>query len=499
MSINSQTMLMKGKLLFIVLSIFCFGANANKQSTIDTTKLETLYLEGVSYLYSDPDSSQHIGEALLSKAKEIKNYRHQGNAYNLIALSYHIIGDLNNALSYHSKALEARKKIDDIKGISGSLNNIGNIYSQKGNYLLALEYYLSCLNYAEDMNDEALISRTLSNIGLIYDYQGNREEAVSYYTRSLKLGEKLNDHTITAASLVNIGTIYQKQEDMHLALRYYEMAISNFIDGLNDKMLGGVYNNMGVVYEALSYNDSAFLYYQKSFDLRNQMGDISGMAGSLFNLADFYESNKEQAKSLSIAENALSLAEESESASLIRDISFFLYKKYKEKGQLNQSLRMYEQFVFMRDSLAKEENQRELLKQQYKFEYEKRIIDDSLKREEANRLAEIEFQKLEEELNRRDSLQYSGILILFILLFGFILGSSRFNLNTRITEVMIFLSFLLFFEFLLVLLDPFIDEVSDGAPGMKLMLNATIALIIFPLHRLFERFSKSKVLSNRLD
>lgn len=458
-----------------------------------------MYLEGVSQLYSSPDTAQAIGETILNEARKIQNYKHEGNAYNLIALAYHIMGDLNNALDFHSKALDARKKIEDTKGISGSLNNIGNIYSQKGNYLLALEYYLGCLKYAEEMEDETLISRTLNNIGLIYDYQGNRDEAVAYYTRSLKLGEKLNDNTITAASLVNIGTIYQKQEDMHLALRYYEMATSNFIDGLNDKMLGGVYNNMGVVYEALNYRDSAYLYYQKSYNLRNQMGDVSGMAGSLFNLADFYESTQDYQRVMPSAERALSLAIESESASLIRDISFFLYKKHKEKGNLKTSLNMYEQYVFMRDSLAKEENQRELLKQQYKFEYEKRILDDSLKREEAKRLEDIDFQKIEEELARRDSLHYSGILILFILLFGFILGSSRFNINTRITEVMIFLSFLLFFEFLLVLLDPYIDSFSDGAPGIKLMLNATIAVIIFPLHRIFERFSKSKMLSNRLD
>jgi tetratricopeptide (TPR) repeat protein len=486
------------RFLFLV-SVLFLGANTLSASELDTTEFESKYMQGISQLYSSPETALKIGRTLLVDAKRIKDNKYEGNAYNLIALSYYVLGDLNNSLDYHAKALEIRKKIDDKKGISGSLNNIGNIYSQKGNYLLALDYYLGCLKHAEEIKDEILISRTLNNIGLIYDYQENSDEAVAYYTRSLKIGEKLNEKTIIVASLVNIGSIYQKQEDMHLALRYYEMAINNFQDGLNDKMLGGVYNNIGSVYEALNYKDSAFFYYEKSYNLRSQMGDISGMAASLFNFATYYESVNKQSNTIPTAEKALALALESESASLIRDISFLLYNKYKETGRMNSSFKMFEQYIFMRDSLAKEENQRELMKQQYKFEYEKRILDDSLKRAEDKRLEEVAFKKLEEEHLRRDSLQYSGILILFILMFGFTLGSSRFNMNTRITEVLIFLSFLLFFEFLLVLLDPFIDELSDGAPGVKLMLNATIAVIIFPLHRIFERFSKRKVLSNRRD
>jgi len=58
---------------------------------------------------------------------------------------------------------------------------------------------------------------------------------------------------------------------------------------------------------------------------------------------------------------------------------------------------------------------------------------------------------------------------------------------------MIFFSFLLFFEFMLVLLDPFIEDYSGGAPAFKLMFNAVLAAGIFPLHAFFESMIKRRL------
>jgi len=61
------------------------------------------------------------------------------------------------------------------------------------------------------------------------------------------------------------------------------------------------------------------------------------------------------------------------------------------------------------------------------------------------------------------------------------------------TEGLIFFAFLIFFEFLLVLADPYIEGWSSGAPGIKLLFNAGIAALIFPLHSLFETKLKRKL------
>jgi len=53
-------------------------------------------------------------------------------------------------------------------------------------------------------------------------------------------------------------------------------------------------------------------------------------------------------------------------------------------------------------------------------------------------------------------------------------------------EGIIFFSFLILFEFLLVLADPYIEVWSGGAPGIKLLFNAGVAALIFPAHAFFE-------------
>ena len=70
----------------------------------------------------------------------------------------------------------------------------------------------------------------------------------------------------------------------------------------------------------------------------------------------------------------------------------------------------------------------------------------------------------------------------------------RLSIPIRLAEGLIFFTFLLFFEFTLVLLDPFIEMYSSGAPAMKLLFNAVLAALIFPLHSFFEGRIKGRLL-----
>jgi len=51
----------------------------------------------------------------------------------------------------------------------------------------------------------------------------------------------------------------------------------------------------------------------------------------------------------------------------------------------------------------------------------------------------------------------------------------------------------LFFEFTLVLLDPYIETYSSGEPAWKLLFNAVLAAMIFPLHSFFEATIKRRL------
>ena len=149
---------------------------------------------------------------------------------------------------------------------------------------------------------------------------------------------------------------------------------------------------------------------------------------------------------------------------------------------------MYELQVAYRDSMKNEETQKAAVRQQTHYDFEKAmLIKEQKKKEEARLLAE--------ETQRRDNLQYSFILIAILLVFGAVMGLGFVKVSPRVAEGIIFFAFLILFEFLLVLSDPYVDNWTGGAPGWKLLINAVLAGLIFPLHAFFETALKKRLVS----
>ena len=147
---------------------------------------------------------------------------------------------------------------------------------------------------------------------------------------------------------------------------------------------------------------------------------------------------------------------------------------------------MYELYIQMRDSIKNEETQKATIRQQTKYEFEKAQLIKEQEEKEATRIEA-------EETGRRDNLQYSVILIGLLVLFGGVLSLGFIKVSPRMAEGIIFFSFLILFEFLLVLADPYIDRWSGGAPGIKLLFNAGVAALIFPMHSFFESKMKKRI------
>jgi hypothetical protein len=101
--------------------------------------------------------------------------------------------------------------------------------------------------------------------------------------------------------------------------------------------------------------------------------------------------------------------------------------------------------------------------------------------------------KAEAELARRNNLQYSLIFMGILIVFGIIATLGFVRVSPRLAEGAIFFAFLILFEFLLIFTEPYINRITDGIPIYTLLANATIALIIFPLHSVCEEYLKKKI------
>ena len=394
---------------------------------------------------------------------------------NNIGLIHMNQGDIFNALEYHHKSLKIQEEIGDKEGISISLNNIGVICVNQGDIPKALECYHKSLKIYEEMDYKRGIAISLNNIGAIYDDQGDISKALEFHHKSLKIREEIGDKKGIAISLNNIGYIYRHQGVVSSDTLPVGQVGSAKVKPLN----------------------KALEYYKRSLKIREEIGWKEGIASSLKNIGSIELEQGRLTSALNYGMRGLEVAREIGSPELMSVNSLLLSKVARKQGNLTmnpglrqvyykEALEMYELHIQMRDSIKNEETQKATIRQQTKYEFEKAML---VKEQEENEKRRV----LNEKLKRRDNLQYSVVLICLLVIGVVVAMLGRLSLPERVAEGLIFFAFLLFFEFLLVLADPYIENWSGGAPGFKLLFNAGIAALIFPMHSLFETKLKGRL------
>ena len=442
------------------------------------------------------------GLTLLNEAEIIAIKQNIAPTLNNIGLIYKIQGDILNSLKFYLKSLKVYEQIGNKNGIATCLNNIGLIYKDQGDIARSLEFYDKGLKILEEIGDKKGIATYLSNIGVIYSEQEDTPNALEFFYKSLKIQEEIGYKKGVANSLNNIASIYYHQGKIANALEYHDKSLktreeiqdkSGIANSLNN--IAYIYKNQGDPSVTSSKQESlnagfkkALEFSNKSLKIREEIGDKSGIASSLNNIGEFYLEQGRLDDALENGTKGLLLARTIGSPRLISHSAGLLSKVAKAKGNHQKALEMYELHIQMRDSIKNEETQKATIRQQTKYEFEKTMLVKEQKEKEEARV-------LSEEISRRDNLQYSVVLICLLVIGVIVAMLGRLALPVRMAEGIIFFSFLILFEFLLVLADPYIDNWSGGAPGFKLLFNAGIAAFIFPLHSFFERKLKGKLVT----
>jgi len=522
-------------------------SNRLKEDIHDTDRVKTLNVISWSFKFTNPDTSIVISEKALTIANNVSWEKGKAISIRNIGVFYHIKGDYQSALNYYLRALSINKEINYLSGIASSLGSIGSVHFQQANYQKALEYYQKSIDIEEELGDTNGICIVLGNIGSVYKNQANYPEALAYYFKALALAEKIGDGTNIGIWLGNIGSIYSVQKEYSKALDYYlrafEMAqslgdisrsalwlgniglvyfdkqehrkaLKYYFDALEiHQQLGGIrgyaliYSNIANCYGEIarrSNSDStayfwteAFNFYIKAQEISKKMNDQQALAYTINNIGMLYFMNQKYEKALEYMHKALALSDslgilrlteqmEMKLSNLYDTLSQNSSSKVDRKRNIELAFVHYKRHIILRDSIHNDENTKAQTRTEMKYEYEKAQLINEQEEKEAARI-------MAEETSRRDNLQYTVILIAILTLFGGVLALGFINVSERMAEGIIFFSFLILFEFLLVLADPYIDRWSGEAPGIKLLFNAGIAALIFPAHAFFESKLKGRL------
>ncbi len=368
-------------------------------------------------------------------------------AYELSTLK----NDAKGALAIYEDIFKIQTRLNDLTGLSATTNNLANIYKKQGDTEKAIEYHLKSLTIKERNNDKLGVGISYNNLGSIYKDQGDLASAVNCFSKALKLFESQKDNRQVANALINLGRVYQNQGDVNKALENYKKAKLLFEMIGERQSVASTLHFIGLAYEDKGESEKAFKNYYEAKREYEKIGDLIGIGNShiyiaesyrrlrrqdsaiillnkacdIFkkgenkytltqaysNLADIYFERNELLKAENYAKEALQIAKNFGYPSLIRGPSYVLYRVYKKQSKIGPSLEMYEQFIKMRDSLDRIENKKGILKQQFKSEYDKKIVADSIA--QAN-IRLIEQNKHDHEIARQRLFTYGGV-------FGFVL------------------------------------------------------------------------------
>ena len=421
----------------------------------DTTKIKALNTLAKKFITSKPDTALVLAQQALELSQAADWQQGLISSWHNIGYVHYVQSNYPAALKSWTKTLELREQEGDRKGMAASYNNIGIIYMNQSSYPQALEYYFKSLKIYKQLGDKQDMAYSYNNIGIIYRHQSSYPQALEYYFKALKMFEHLGDKKGMAASYTNIGSLYTA---------LYEQ-------GDNLERVGSwAAENPGQLLDT-------GLYYQfKAIELEKELSDEWTMTHTLSGIGSIYIQKKDYDAAIKHYQQAALLADSIGALKQGSEAHSGLAECYEQLGNYKLSLEHSKQYTTLKDTVFNEEKSKEIGRLEARHEMEMAEIKRKQEEEEQARI-------LEQQTQRRHLLQYSGIFIFIIGIFAILLFSGiALNIPVRVAKSGVFFTFLLVFEFVLVLIDPYIEQWVGGEPAYMLMVNVALAGLFLPLH-----------------
>jgi tetratricopeptide (TPR) repeat protein len=407
-----------------------------------------------------PDSASAYFNKAITIQKSLKENESLLSTYNDLIYVYQVNSDIANAIATWKKYIITAKELKDPSSIAIAYFNLGALFFDKGNIPLALDNYYNALKIREEIKDNNGVATLYNVLGILYKSQNDLKKAYDFHDKALKKYQNLNDKQGIAYTLNNIGNIYDEFGEKDCkgnhkdclykgqlkALDFYKKSVV-LLEEINDtKGIAYALNNIGSIYSQIGDPDCkpngskncilngqklALPYLLKGLKLKEELGDKQGTAYSLNNIGEVYSKMGNNSLAAQYLNKSLELAKELGFPENIRNSSELLYLLYKKQNNYFEALQMHELFISMRDSLNNLSTQKESVKKEFQYQYEKKAAADSIKNEHEQSIKNAQIDAQKAKLKQEQTLRYTlyGGLFLMILFAGFIFN--RFKVTQK--------------------------------------------------------------------
>ena len=439
---------MKSKIYLILTFLFTQVSFAQKDSLFavwnDSTVPDSSRIDALEeaiwsyYLFSEPDSALYFTNQIIEFSESKNQIKEIGVGHNLKGNCYFIQSEWGQAIDHYNQAIDYFKKSGDPLMMASPYNNLGACYKQLGDLHNAILSFRKSLRLNELKKDMKGVAGAHSNLGTVHLLQEEFDEALECFAFSMKIRDSIQDLRGLAESYSNIGVIYSRTNKLDSASSYFHKSLS--IDSAANNIHGMIseYLNLSDIYKQKGFKEKEQQMLAKALSLSLDVGDKKGVCNVYAKYTDIEMENRNYPKAKIYAEKCLRLSQEMGFMEGVKSASSDLYVILKNLGYYRESLKMHELYVEIKDSLNNESFSKDLIQQQFKYEYEKKTAADSLVQAEQLKMNNLKVEAAE-AISAKKGLELEGkrkqqiflyLILILVALFGAFMYN-RFKLTRR--------------------------------------------------------------------
>jgi diguanylate cyclase (GGDEF)-like protein len=432
---------MDSRLAISALFVSWLGSLATPVQALECSELTEAAAEVRALRDRDPAAGVEQGRALLADDEPSNCPGGRMMVHAAVASNLGILGRHDAAVEAVESALALAENVDDPEIQASVQRTAGVVFWQTGAHDRALGHYLAALEASRLVGDVEGAARAAGNIGNLHNSMGNWEEARTFHRQALEGFEAVGFQEGIAGTLVNLGALSVRIADAHEQagktaeareeqvrnLDYNRRALALFEALDNPRGIAYAADNIARALIDLGRVEEALGPYERSLELRRQVGDTGGVINSLLTGSQAMLALDRPQRALELLDEAESLMTQDDQA-LLAEIVAQRVVAHESRGDFEAAFSAQQRLMSLNDAQAAEDLATRVQQLQQRFGAEQ--LEQELALERAR--AEVSEQRV-----RRQQLITTASLVSVVLLLIVIgLLYSRYRMGRRVSRTL---------------------------------------------------------------
>ena len=237
----------------------------------------------------------------------------KGNSY--LGDYYDAQGIPDSSFLYYNKAQKKYRGLNDSYNLAQTILKKAILQFNQNDLFGAEKEVSKVLKIIKNTDYSDVLYDAYNLLGLIYYELEDYNNALIYHNKALaSINEKLTASFLEpkATSYNNIGLIFQSKKNYKKAIKYFEKGLAeNKLFKNNPNLYAALLNNLAYSKFILKEKDGVQDLYFEALKIRDSLHLTRGMITSKIYLSEYFISEKDTAKAITFAEQALDLSQKS--------------------------------------------------------------------------------------------------------------------------------------------------------------------------------------------